>query len=77
MQLTFTSTAGQYLALSVVEPGTASSSIQSANITVLNPDGTTLTTGTFTARVGSPVVTGMAARRSTSGHCRSMELTQS
>jgi hypothetical protein len=52
MQLTFTSTAGQYLALSVIEPGSTSSSIQSANITVLNPDGTTLTAGTFTATCG-------------------------
>jgi YD repeat-containing protein len=52
MQLTFTSTAGQYLSLSIVEPGSAGSTIQGANIIALNPDGTQLTTGTFTATCG-------------------------
>jgi hypothetical protein len=45
MQLTFAGTAGQYLALYVSE---AAGGISSAAITVLRPDGTTLTTGTLT-----------------------------
>jgi IPT/TIG domain len=46
MQLTFAGTAGQYPSLEISE---SRDGIQGANITVLKPDGTTLTTGVFTA----------------------------
>jgi YD repeat-containing protein len=47
VNVTFDATAGQYLALEIVE--NSNSSITGAKITVLNPDGSQLTTGNFSA----------------------------
>jgi YD repeat-containing protein len=50
-KLTFTATAGQYLALSIngVVAGPGAPAVRGADVRILNPDGSTLTNGTYTA----------------------------